>query len=257
MAVPTGKALPIFDAHFHIIDTRFPLVPNQGYLPQPFTVKDYQARADELGVTGGAIVSGSFQAFDQTYLTDALATFGPSYVGVTQLRASVKDEEILRLDAAGIRGVRFNVVRGGSEKITELASFARRIHDLAKWHIELYIESRALGEVMSTLQGLPAFSIDHLGLTRDGYHDLLRLVEQGAYVKASGFGRVDLDIRAVVRDICAMNPVALMFGTDLPSTRARRPFREDDIALLRECLDDQQVRRVLHDNAVAFYRVAA
>ena len=32
---------PIFDAHCHIIDSRFPLVPNNGYLPEPFTVEDY------------------------------------------------------------------------------------------------------------------------------------------------------------------------------------------------------------------------
>ena len=27
----------LFDAHFHIIDQRFPLVPNNGYVPEPFT----------------------------------------------------------------------------------------------------------------------------------------------------------------------------------------------------------------------------
>jgi hypothetical protein len=36
--------VPIFDAHFHVIDPRFPLVPNQGFLPDPFTVADYRAR---------------------------------------------------------------------------------------------------------------------------------------------------------------------------------------------------------------------
>ena len=34
----------IFDTHLHIVDPRFPLVPNQGYLPPPFTVDDYRAR---------------------------------------------------------------------------------------------------------------------------------------------------------------------------------------------------------------------
>lgn len=255
MPGPASRPLPIFDAHLHTIDPRFPLVPNNGYLPQPFTVHDYLARAAEFGIVGGAIVSGSFQAFDQTYLTDALATPRLSFVGVTQLRASVKDEEIRRLDAAGVRGVRFNVVRGGSEKVGELESFARRLHDVAGWHVELYIESRALGGILPVLKRLPAFSIDHLGLTRDGFADLLMLVERGAHVKASGFGRVDLDIPAAIRDICAANPQALMFGTDLPSTRARRPFREEDIALIVDSLDEAQARRVLHDNAIAFYRV--
>jgi predicted TIM-barrel fold metal-dependent hydrolase len=52
---------PLFDAHFHVIDTRFPIYENNGYLPDEFTVGDYRARTEKLHVTGGAIVSGSFQ----------------------------------------------------------------------------------------------------------------------------------------------------------------------------------------------------
>ena len=105
----------LFDAHLHVIDPRFPLVPNRGYLPNPFTAEDYMERAAPLGVVGGAVVSGSSQAFDQTYLLDALERLGPSFVGVTQLPGSVSDEQILRLHAARVRAVRFNFYRGGSE----------------------------------------------------------------------------------------------------------------------------------------------
>lgn len=51
---------PVFDSHLHIIDPRFPLVENQGYLPRPFPLADYLTRARPLGVAGGAVVSGSF-----------------------------------------------------------------------------------------------------------------------------------------------------------------------------------------------------
>ena len=30
----------IFDAHFHIIDPDFPLIANQGFLPEPFQASD-------------------------------------------------------------------------------------------------------------------------------------------------------------------------------------------------------------------------
>ena len=60
-------ALAVFDAHLHIIDPRFPLVASQGYVPEPFTVEDYRTRTAGLGITGGAVVSGSFQGFDQSY----------------------------------------------------------------------------------------------------------------------------------------------------------------------------------------------
>ncbi len=46
--------MTVFDAHFHIIDPRFPLVPNNGYLPAKFTVDDYRERVDPLDATGGA-----------------------------------------------------------------------------------------------------------------------------------------------------------------------------------------------------------
>lgn len=58
----------MFDAHLHIIDPRFPLQENNGYLPSPFTVADYLHRVDGLGVAGGAVVSGSFQDGDMTSL---------------------------------------------------------------------------------------------------------------------------------------------------------------------------------------------
>lgn len=60
----THEAAPLFDAHLHVIDPRFPLVANQGYLPPAFTVDDYRDRTAHLEVVGGAVVSGSFQAFD-------------------------------------------------------------------------------------------------------------------------------------------------------------------------------------------------
>lgn len=77
--------MKIFDAHLHIIDQRFPLVPNQGYLPDYFSCADYLKSVDQLEVTGGVIVSGSFQGFDQSYLIDAIKTLGENFVGVTQL----------------------------------------------------------------------------------------------------------------------------------------------------------------------------
>lgn len=58
----------IFDAHLHVIDPRFPLILNKGFLPDPFTAEDYLKKTSSLDVVGGAVVSGSFQGFDQDYL---------------------------------------------------------------------------------------------------------------------------------------------------------------------------------------------
>src|SRR5262245_13211325 len=180
----------IFDAHFHIIDPRFPLVANQGYLPPPFTAEDYNTHAKSLDVTGGAVVSGSFQAMDQTYLVDALERLGSTYVGVTQLPASASDAEIMELDRRGVRAIRFNLRLGGSDGIAMLAAMARRVHELARWHVEFYVDARELGDLVGELASLPQIAIDHLGLSSEGLPILLKLVEAGARVKATGFGRV-------------------------------------------------------------------
>ncbi|MEV7418353.1 amidohydrolase family protein [Streptomyces sp. NPDC089919] len=250
---------PVFDAHLHIVDPRFPLVPNDGYLPDPFTVDRYRERVAGLGVRGGAVVSGSFQGFDQSYLLDALARLGPSYAGVTQVPAGVTDSEIAALDAAGVRAVRFNVHRGGSAPLDELARLARRVHDVAGWHSELYIDARALPDLAGTLAGLPAVSIDHLGLHRDGLVHLLGLVERGVKVKATGFGRIDLDPAEAMAAVLRADPTALIVGTDLPSTRARRPFRDEDFALVAETVaetvGEEHLHAVFWGNAAEFYRL--
>lgn len=248
------SAYKLFDAHFHIIDPRFPLVPNRGYLPERYLVCDYLERTEAYDLVGGAVVSGSFQAFDQDYLVDALARLGTGFVGVTQLPHTVSDEEILELDLAGVRALRFNVKRGGSEDIQHLEKMAHRVHDLAGWHVELYVDSRELVGLKPLLCSLPAFAIDHLGLSREGFDTLLALVECGARVKATGFGRVDFKVPQALRDIHAVNPEALMFGTDLPSTRAARPYSDSDFGLVIEALGADAAREVFFGNAARFYR---
>lgn len=259
------RAVRIFDSHLHVIDPRFSLVPNQGYVPDAFTAADYRTRADALGaagvtVAGGAVVSGSFQAFDQTYLLDALRALGPAFVGVTQLPASTPDPGLRALDRAGVRAVRFNLRRGGSAGLADLDAFARRVHDVAGWHVELYVDGRDLAELYPTLAGLPAVVIDHLGLTRAGLPTLVRLAERGARVKATGFGRLDFDPTPALRDLARANPDALLFGTDLPSTRAARPFRVEDVATVRDALEPMGpdlAAKALHHNAAALYRPRA
>ena len=75
-------------------------------------------------------------------------------------------------------------------------------------------------------------------------------------VKATGFSRGDIDIRSVISRIHSVNPEALVFGTDLPSTRAPRPFSAADMDLIRETLGHDEAAKVLHDNAVTLYRGA-
>lgn len=247
----------IFDAHCHIIDPDYPLIPNNGYLPQAFSVDDYVAQTRPLGIVGGAVVSGSFQGFDQSYLIAALKRLGKGFVGVTQLPASVTDDQLHRLNAQGVRALRFNLKRGGSEQLDQLEALARRVHEQVGWHSELYIDSRELPELEARLLSLPAVSIDHLGLSKEGLPSVLRLAQRGVRVKACGFGRVDFAVGPALKQIHNANPQALMFGTDLPSTRAPRAFEVADIQMLIETLGETAAEMALWNNAQQFYGFGA
>lgn len=246
----------LFDAHFHIIDNRFPLVPNKGFVPDPFTCEEYLQRMARYRLAGGAVVSGSFQAFDQTYLVAALQTLGPSFAGVTQVPATVSDAELVALDRVGVRAIRFNLRRGGSAEIQHLDSLARRAHEVVGWHAELYVDSGELASLYPALAALPCVCIDHLGLAKEGFATLRKLATKGVYVKATGFGRVDFDVQNALKDLYSANPDSLLFGTDLPSTRAPRPYGDNDFSLVVEALGAEGAAKVLYENAARLYRPA-
>jgi predicted TIM-barrel fold metal-dependent hydrolase len=245
----------IFDAHCHIIDHKFPIVPNQGYTPPHFPKDDYLAATKPLGVQAGAIVSGSFHGFDQTYLEDLLPKLGKGWVGVTQVPASISDDEIARLSKLGVRALRFNMFRGRIDSVDDLMSLAKRAHAAGQWHAEIYADAAALAPHVDKLAQLPQIVIDHLGMTEAGLPVVLDLVGAGAKIKATGFGRAKINTASALERIAAKHPNALVFGTDLPSTRAERPFQAADIELVEKVLGETLAKRAFWDNSVALYRV--
>ena len=60
------------------------------------------------------VVQPSTYGMDNRLLVESLETFGLKTTrGIAVVNDSVKDEELKRLDAAGVRGVRFNLAQGG------------------------------------------------------------------------------------------------------------------------------------------------
>lgn len=247
--------MKIFDSHFHIIDKNFPLYKLNNYLPPEFTVDDYIEKTAGLDIVAGAIVAGSFQGFEKDYMLSALKQLGSGFVGTIQIPATEPDENILELDKAGIRGVRFNINAGGSEKLDNIEKLANRVFELCGWHVELHINSSEIVNLYSLLSYLPSLSIDHLGYTKSGFDTLLKLVEKGVKVKASGFGRVEFEVKTVLKEINSVKSNSLMFGTDLPSTRSPRPFQNEDIKLILENFNETDCRNILFENAASFYKL--
>jgi predicted TIM-barrel fold metal-dependent hydrolase len=245
----------VFDSHCHIIDPRYPIIENQGYIPPPYTLNDYRQQTVPLGVSSGAIVSGSFHGFDQSYLKATLAILGPQWVGVTQVPNSITDQEVLELTNLRVRALRFNIFRGRVDSVDEILSFANRVHQLSNWHAEIYADAAALAPHVAKLSKLPKIVIDHLGMTEKGLPVLLDLVDAGACVKATGFGRVNMNVPKMLEAVARRSPNALVFGTDLPSTRAKRPFDVRDITLIKDVLGKSLSDLVFWNNPRNLYRL--
>jgi predicted TIM-barrel fold metal-dependent hydrolase len=244
----------LFDAHMHIFDPAFPLPGNQGFVPAPFTVADYRGRTDALGIVGGAVVAASTQGTDAAPLIAAAAALGPRFVVVAEAHPGQDDAAFRTLAAAGVRGVRFNLHRGGAFDIPAMLAHARAAaaHGL---HAELYADAATLGPHVAALGALPAgLALDHLGMTEAGLPVTCALAEAGVKVKATGFGRVAMDVPRALAALAEAAPLSLMAATDLPSTRAARPFADDDLAIITRVLGAGLAHAALHDTAAAFYR---
>lgn len=82
--------------------------------------------------------------------------------------------------------------------------------------MELYVDARDLTGLRKILLALPAVSVDHLGLSKVGFGELMELAERGVRVKATGFGRVDFDVKSALKDLYATNPASLLFAPTCP-----------------------------------------
>ena len=245
----------VFDAQFHIFDPYFPLIPDHGFEPVPFPVDAYLSNVVPFNVTAGAVVASLFQGYDQAFMADALRRLGPDFVGVAQVPFGISDEAMLEIAQYGVRGLRFNMALGEAADFNEVLALAHRAHDVAGWHTEFSVDAATLRPHVDQLARLPAFSIDHLGLTEAGLPVVLDLVGGGAWVKANGFGQTDLNVPRALEQIALRNPNALVFGTDMPSTRARVPFGPADMTLINAVLGSAISQKVFWDNALRLYRV--
>ena len=241
--------MAIFDAHFHVIDPRFPLVANQGYLPEPFTVADYRERTAHLDVTGGAVVSGSFQAYDQTYLLDALEQLGEGFVGVANVPADITDHEVLALYAGGVRAYRVNLFRGGDLAQIDAAPSASPSCAAGTWR-----STSTATTCRSWRRGWRSVAAARDRPPRDEQPrtaGAAGLVEAGAYVKATRLRpRSTRRRRRGAAGDRRRQPRRAAVRLRPPVHPRRRAFQDEDIELVREAAGP----RALYANAAAVYR---
>ena len=155
------------DAHCHVFGpgTRFPYSPERKYTPCDAAKEALWQLRDRLGFTRNGIVQASCHGTDNRALVDALGSSSGRARGVAAVPDTVSDAELRELDAAGVRGVRFNFVRRlvDTPPRAVLERIARRIAPLG-WHIVLYFEAAELPELFEFCLSLPApLVVDHMG----------------------------------------------------------------------------------------------
>lgn len=168
---PSKPKLPLpqgaIDAHCHVFgpgDT-FPYAPERKYTPCDAGKEKLFALRDLLGFERNVIVQATCHGADNRALVDALETAGNKARGVATVKADVTEEELQRLHAAGVRGVRFNFVKRlvDTAPVEALRTIADKIAPLG-WHIVIYFEAADLAEYYDFFTSLPTtVVVDHMG----------------------------------------------------------------------------------------------
>ena len=265
---PAGAA----DCHFHIFgpQARYPLSPGRAYTPLEATMADYARVAGPLGLERFVVVQPSIYGTDNSCSLDAVATWGQHRArAVAVIDDGFDTPALQRLQAAGVRGVRFNAVSGNGTPLDQLATLARHAAPFG-WHIQLYLYSEALLDLAPQLAALPVpVVIDHMGQVATGkgtthseFQALLRLLGSGrAWVKLCGYrsssaGHPFDDAADQARALIAAAPERCVWGTDWPHPNffGTMPDAGELFDLLGEWApDDATRRRILVDNPAALY----
>jgi len=101
------------DAHCHVFGpgAQFPYVPERKYTPCDAPKAKLWGLRDYLGFERNVIVQATCHGSDNRAVVDALRDADGRARGVATVAAGVSDRELAELDAAGVRGVRFNFVK--------------------------------------------------------------------------------------------------------------------------------------------------
>ncbi len=269
-----GFAVPLeaCDTHAHVIGPadRFPMVANRSYTPPPAPEAAYLGMLDSLGVARGVLVQISVYGTDNRCMVESLKAHPERLRGVAVVAPDVDDAELAVLHAAGVRGIRINVLFGGGVAIDEMERLAARVAPLG-WHIQLLIDARNLPELGPRIMKLPVeVVIDHMGhmpvstgIVHPGFQWVLRLLGEGkAWVKLSGAYRISQagapfhDTLAFAQALVAAAPERCVWGSDWPHVSVEGPMFNTGalLDLLPRWVPEAAVRnRILVDNPARLY----
>ncbi len=260
------------DTHMHIYDPLMPVAPTAlGPGPAWASVSAYRAVMAQLGIERTVVVQPTSYGTDNRCTVQAIAELGLATTrGIAVIDTDVTDAELRRLDRAGIRGARFQMLPGGAIPWDMLEPLAARIAPLG-WHCQVQMDGRLFPEREALLKRLPTpVMIDHVGkflepvpVEHEGVRSLLRMLETGRFwMKLSAPYEVSKagpplyeDVGAIAKACVKANPERLVWASNWPHVSVKTL---PDDALLLDILfdwvpDEETRRRILVDTPAAFY----
>src|SRR6266699_3862429 len=169
--VPLTFAMPdgAIDAHMHVIGPfdRFPLSPKSKYEPFAATRQEQkETLIGMMGFWGFVVVQATCHGTNNDVVVDALQHMDGKAAGVASVDEDVTPDELRRLDAAGVRGVRFAFLPHIASETTPpdvIQRIAEKIQPLG-WHTDLYFLPETFEVMAPLIRSLPTpVIIDHMG----------------------------------------------------------------------------------------------
>jgi len=246
------------DAHCHVFGPAavFPYAPDRAYTPPDAPFEGLVALHAKLGVQRAVIVHASCHGSDMAVTLDGIARSGGAMKGVAVVDPGVTDADLARLDAGGIRGVRFNFVKhlGGMPDMGFFQRVLAQVEPLG-WHVVLHLDAEDIVPLAEVIRGIRIpFVIDHmgrvkakLGLGQPAFAQLLELMRNPlAWVKICGAERVSsagapfTDAVPFAQALLAAAPDRCLWGTDWPhpNIAGDMPNDGDLVDLLGAMTDD-------------------
>lgn len=270
LVLPKGAC----DCHFHVIGdvSTHPFTPHRSYTPPAASLEQYEKVQRTLGLDRGVIVQPSVYGYDNRIVLDALRQGGDRYRGVVVISAQTSEEELWKMHALGVRGVRINLLYKSGVEVSDVTSLAYRIAPLG-WHLQLLVDISEFADLYETLAYLPVeVVIDHMGhmpastgTTAPGFLELIKLLrEDKVWVKLSGpyrFTNLEdvpyTDVTPYAKAFIEANPKRVLWASDWPHVSVSIPMPTDTY-LLEQFFqwidyDEALIKQIMVENPAQLY----
>ncbi len=275
VTAPRFKAPPkTCDCHIHVYDSRFPMAWPELRAVANATAADYRLLQERLGTSRAVVVQPAAYGTDNAVTVDAIAQLGIANArGIAVCHPTVTDSELVAMDKAGIRGLRFTQHEPRTAVTTAemIEPLAHRVHRLG-WHVQLHLRAEQIVEMKDLIGKLPGTLVfDHMarlpqpdGVRHAALGIVKKLMDRGnTWVKLSGpYLNTQVgpprypDVKPLALAFLEHAPERCVWGSDWPHPTEAHVKPDDAMMfdVIHEWMRSEEIReKVLVDNPAALY----